>query len=164
MTRRLVAVAILLLATRLSSLAQPAPVPPEIAAAKKVFIANGGEDSIGKTIFTKSFYDQFYTDVKTWGHFELVNSPSDADMVLQIGMTVFPGAGQVIKGDTVGWNVDPHLKLQIIDPKTHTILWGYTQHVQMAILQGNRDKNLDGAMEVLMGYLKQLTAAPAAKP
>lgn len=163
MTRPVIVVLALLLAGLCSS-AQTAPVPVQIQSAKKVFIANGGEDSIADGIFTHRAYDRFYTDVKSWGHFELVNNPAGADLVMQIGITVFGGTAQVIKGDTVGSSIDPHLTLLIIDPKTQTVLWGYTEHVPMALLQGNRDKNLDESLARLVKHLKELTASPAAKP
>ncbi len=39
----------------------------------------------------------------------------------------------------------PNFRLEIRDPKTNALLWGFTEHVQWAILQGNRNKNFDQA-------------------
>ena len=67
----------------------PAPVPSQIAAAKKVVISNAGND-IPSAYFLDWLgnpdrtYNQFYSACKSWGRFELVPSPSDADLVFEI--------------------------------------------------------------------------------
>src|ERR1051326_9375197 len=68
----------------------PAPTPPQILAAHKVFVCNGGGESfetvIGQTVFSGGPdrpYNQFYETMKDWGRYELVASPSDADLVLE---------------------------------------------------------------------------------
>jgi hypothetical protein len=61
-----------------------APVPSTILTAKNVFIANAtGELALppGDPDLT---YNEFYAAMKSWGRYELVISPADADMVLQI--------------------------------------------------------------------------------
>ena len=66
-----------------------APIPPQILAAKKVFIANAGGDEM--TGDDQRFsggpdraYNEFYAAMKSWGRFEIVNSPADADLLLEI--------------------------------------------------------------------------------
>jgi hypothetical protein len=57
----------------------PAPVPPLILAAKKVFIANGGGD---ESLFDMPqysggpdrLYNEFYAAMKSWGRYELVST------------------------------------------------------------------------------------------
>ncbi|MGA2377488.1 MAG: hypothetical protein ABSF72_18395 [Candidatus Sulfotelmatobacter sp.] len=138
----------------------PAPVPAQIAAAQKVFISNAGgatlETVLDETIFhggPDRPYNQFYAAMKSWNRYELVSSPSDSDLVLEIswGLTDsglrLPVLGQ--------------LRLVVIDPKTHITLWNITEYVQGALLLGNRDKNFDQAMNTVVARLKGLTAPPA---
>jgi len=51
----------------------------------------------------------------------------------------------VFKGDTINKTYDPQFRLEIRDPKTNALLWGFTEHMEWAILQGNRNKNFDKA-------------------
>jgi len=139
-----------------------APVPAQIAAARKVFISNAGGESfetvIDQTVFDGGPdrpYNQFYAAVKDWGRCELVSSPADADLVLEISWTLsdtglrLPVLGQ--------------LRLVVIDPKTHVTLWNLTEYVRGAMLLGNRDKNFDQAMTTVLNRLKILMIPTAAK-
>jgi hypothetical protein len=138
----------------------PAPVPAQIAAAQKVFVSNAGgatlEAILDETIFhggPDRPYNQFYAAMKSWNRYELVSSPADSDLVLEIswGLTDsglrLPVLGQ--------------LRLVVIDPKTHITLWNITEYVQGALLLGNRDKNFDEAMNTVVARLKGLTAPPS---
>ena len=68
-----------------------APVPPAILSAKKIFVANAGADS---GLFPHPFggnpdraYNQFYAALKADGRWELVSSPREADLVLELRLT-----------------------------------------------------------------------------
>jgi hypothetical protein len=141
----------------------PAPVPPQIAAVQKVFISNAGGSSLDAVLDETIFnggpdrpYNQFYAAMKSWGRYELVSSPTDADLVLEISWSLtdtglrLPVLGQ--------------LRLVIIDPKTHITLWNITEYVQGAMLLGNRDKNFDQAMTTVVNRLKILAVPTAATP
>lgn len=138
----------------------PAPIPPQILAAHKVFVSNGGGESfetvIGQTVFSGGPdrpYNQFYETMKDWGRYELVASPSDADLVLEVSWAL---ADTGLKLPVLG-----QLRLIVIDPKTHIVLWAFTQYVRGALLLSNRDKNFDQAMTTVVNHLK-LVAVPAA--
>jgi hypothetical protein len=141
---------------------EPAPVPPQIAAAKKVFISNAGGESF-EGIFDQTVFDggpdrpynQFYAALKDWGRFEIVSSPADADIVLEISW--------VLTDTGLRLPVLGQLRLGIIDPRTHVKLWNLTEYVRGAILLGNRDKNFDQAMTTILNRMK-LLAVPAATP
>jgi len=140
----------------------PAPVPGQIAAAKKVFISNAGgegfETVIDQTVFDGGPdrpYNQFYAAVKDWGHYEIVSSPADADLILEISW--------VLTDTGLRLPVLGQIRLVMIDPKTHATLWNLTEYVRGAILLGNRDKNFDQAMNTVAGRLK-LLAIPVAIP
>ena len=66
----------------------PAPVPPQILSAKKVFIANaGGEQPAEDAQYSGDSdraYNQFYAAMRTWGRYELVASPAEADLWFEI--------------------------------------------------------------------------------
>jgi hypothetical protein len=138
-----------------------APVPPQILAAHRVFVSNGGGESfeavIGETVFNGGPdrpYNQFYAAMKDGGRYELESSPADADLVLEVSWALsdtglrLPVLGQ--------------LRLIVIDPKTHIVLWTFTQYVRGAVLLGNRDKNFDQAMTTVVNHLKLLAAPSAA--
>jgi hypothetical protein len=161
-----VAIAILglipLLSAQQSKGAPPGPVPPQIAAAQKVFISNAGGESfenvIDQTVFNGGPdrpYNQFYAAMKNWGRYELVSSPADADLVLEVSW-VLSDTG--LKLPVLG-----QLRLVVIDPKTRVTLWNFTEYVRGAILLGNRDKNFDQAMTIIVNRMK-IFANPAAAP
>jgi len=140
-----------------------APVPTLIVSAKKVFISNvgGACDPFSSAHFKGGPdrpYNQFYAALKSWGRYELVASPADAELALEIGFTCPVEGTNVVEGGRAGPTSDPQLRLVIREVKTHFTLWGITEHVGMAILQGNRDKNFDRAMNKLVDDLKSLAA------
>jgi len=141
----------------------PAPVPPLILAAKKVFIANGGGD---ESLFDMPhkpqysggpdrLYNEFYASMKSWGRYELVSSPGEADLVFEVRLTVL----QPVPARQYP-SYDSQFHLAIRDVKTHETLWGLTEHAQTAILQGNRDKNFEQALAGILSELRRI-AGPA---
>lgn len=156
-----------------SAPAPVAPIPAQILAAKKIFLANAGGDErwFDDPIFTGTpdrAYNEFYAAMKTAGLYELVGTPSEADLVLEIRMFAPAMSGAASERDTLARKpYDPQFRLTIRDPKTNTLLWAFTEHVQWAILQGNRDKNFEASLNKIVGDLQALTgqaAAPATDP
>jgi hypothetical protein len=143
--------------------ADPAPIPAQIATAKKVFIANaGGECSpFGDTEFTGGpdlAYNEFFSAMKRWGHFTLVTTPADADMVMEIHFT----CPAYLDGNKQ--QVDAQIRLVFLDSKTRILLWAITEHSQAAILQGNRDKEFGFAMARLVRDVESLVRPAADQP
>ena len=96
--RRVVLKGILVLATPLGCVAQKAgdppaaPVPKLITSAKKIFIANMGADNFSESAFRKLQdparpYNAFYAEMKSWGHYDIVDSPGEAELIFEIGFT-----------------------------------------------------------------------------
>lgn len=147
---------------------QAAPIPSQISAAKRVFIANAGGDerAYEEPLFKggpNRAYDQFYAALKAWGHFELLTSPSDANLLLEIRFSYPVAAREVVNGNTLGGLAfDPQFRLEIRDPKTNALLWGITEHAQWAILQGNRDRNFDQTLARLVADLERVVTQSAA--
>jgi hypothetical protein len=125
----------------------PAPVPVQILTARKIFIANGDSDPfLGAPNLA---YNEFYATLKSMGTYELVRTPADADMVLEIRFeVVFPAA-----------NV---LRLAILDPKTGILLWRITEQVQPWAREATGRKNFDEAMANLVSDLSKLIVSPRA--
>jgi hypothetical protein len=142
-----------------------APVPVRILAAKRVFIANSGGDerSTAEALYSGGpdrAYNGFYAALKTWGHYELVADPADADLVFEIQFMI---ERPVLKGQSLtSADYDPEFRLTIHDPKTNVLLWGITVHAQSALLQGNRDRNFDSALARIVGEVQVLGGGSAA--
>ncbi len=148
--------------------APPAPLPTAIISAKKVFVANGGHENNpnvgGYSGGIDRTYNQFYSALRGWGRYELVSTPADCDLVFDIQFTDAMSGGRVVRGDTVGPVDEPKFRLAILDPKTHIVLWAFTEHVESAALQGNRDRNFDQALVNLVNDVQNLTAQTATTP
>ncbi|HWW18785.1 MAG TPA: hypothetical protein VNY81_09205 [Candidatus Saccharimonadales bacterium] len=98
-------------------------------------------------------YNQFYTAMKGWGRYELLPSPTDADLVLEISWALTDTG---LKLPVLG-----QLRLVVVDPKTHVTLWNLTEYVRGAILLGNRNKNFDQTMNTIVNRMKELASRPA---
>ncbi len=145
----------------------PAPLPSQIAAGRKVFISNAGGDS--HNLYNGGpdrLYNQFYSAIKNWGRYEIVGSPAEADLVFEVSLAN-PFIGEYVSG---GGQVsvssrsmsDPQFRLVIVDPGTRVTLWVFTEHIEPALLQGNRDKNFDLALNYLINDLRNVSGQPVA--
>jgi hypothetical protein len=144
-----------------SNPAPAAPVPAQILSAKKVFIANGGGDesrfeSPQYSGGPDRLYNEFYAAMKSWGRYELVSTPAEADLVFEISLTLI----QVHRAEPLRETdpaYDSQFRLTLRDMQTHITLWGLTEHAQSAVLQGNRDKNFEQALFGIMSELRKIT-------
>lgn len=124
----------------------PAPIPTPILTGKKVFISYMESDADpGAPNLT---YNEFYALMKSWGKYELVPAPADADLVFEI---------RFVSGIS-----DSQLRMSITDPKTHVVLWPFIQHVQPSSRETARRKSFDEAMADLVDDVRKLTTPPAA--
>jgi hypothetical protein len=129
----------------------PAPIPAQIFTARRVFISN-----LGSTVITDPVnlpYDDFYASMKTWNQYELLSSPVDADLVLELsssGSPLLPFPDE--------------LHLVIRETKTGSVLWAFVEYAKPATLFGSRRKNFETAMAALLGDMKTLVTplSPAA--
>ena len=140
---------------------QSAPLTAPIVNAKKIFIANAGADAL-ITASDRGAGDRYYTlfhaAMKNWGRYTPVDSPSEADLVLEIYASspvtsVFNGTARL----------QPQMQLTIFDVKTHFLLWRITQSLEAGHpkLFGDVDgaEKLDRAIDVLVQRLKLLVPA-----
>ena len=141
--------------------APPAPVPAQILAAKKIFIANAGGDEMAPRdpIFSGGpdrAYNQFYAAMKAWSRFEIVDSPAQADLLLEIRQDV-SAVTPSGKGSSL---FIPQFRLKIRDPKTNALLWGFDVHSEFGVGQANSDRNFDQAVDRLVSDFRALVARP----
>lgn len=132
-----------------------APLPAEIVGAKKVFLSNGGGSNLA--------YDAFYSEMKQWGKYEIVGSPDEADLIVELAYRVERGGTRVWSSTNTYNNttqvhsaqiVDPQLVLTIYDAKTKTSLWSETDHRRLARRQKNREKETVNSAQRLVNDLK----------
>ena len=149
--------------------APPGPVPTPIINAKKVFIANAGGDEPwdSEAQFSggpERAYDEFYAAMKNWGRYELVHAPGDADLWFEIAFATPALAGTAARtsDSLAGRPYDAQFRVTIRDPKTNAVLWAFTEHVQWAVLEGNRDKNFSEAGARIVSDVQGLAARSAA--
>ncbi len=138
------------------------PVPKQIQTAQTVFIANGGDTS---QLFPDVFsggpdrpYVQFYSIMQKWGRYQIVSSPDQADLVMEISISNPMGPENSPANDAPGTD-DPQLRLKILDPHTHIALWTLTSHVELHAfsLKSSRDQEFDIAVGKLGEELERLS-------
>jgi hypothetical protein len=150
----------LLLAQNKGNLGPTPPVPTQIGRAKKVFISNAGGNEPEHTIqfFRPNWdpdetYNRFYAALSATGRYETVLAPSDADLILQIKF----GYGRPL--DVGSPTEDPQLRLTILDPKTQTLLWAFSKHVERSggpHWKEKSDKKFDAAIAAIIEELARL--------
>src|ERR1700730_14085820 len=140
-----------------------APVPPALLNAKTVFISNAGADS---GLFPHPFsgdpdrpYNEFYAGIQSWGRYQLVADPSEADVVFELQLIAPNGPAAPNKQNGASDPL-PMFRLVIFDRKTHYVLWALTESIAVALLQKTHDNNFDLALTALTLDLKRLTSAP----
>jgi len=147
----------------------PTPFPAQITRGKTVFISNAGGDT--NYLYSGGpdrLYNPFYAAIQSWGRYQLVAGPGDADLVLAISFSnQFVGdkdpRGNGSSSPSFGRSLaDPQFRLTVLDPGTRVTLWTFTEHVQFAVLQGNRDKNFDQALAALANDVRNVAGQLAA--
>jgi hypothetical protein len=140
-----------------------APVPPALLNAKTVFVSNAGADS---GLFPHPFsgdpdraYNEFYAAVQSWGRYQLVGEPSEADVVFELRLLAPYGPSSPRKQNGASDPL-PMFRLVIFDRKTHFVLWALTESITVAYLQKTHDNNFDLALAALTLDLKRLAGAP----
>jgi hypothetical protein len=91
-----------------------------VTAAKTIFLSNAGaNDSFGYEIpgGPNVSYNELYAALKQWGYFQLVDSPSHADLIFQIrGTELIPNLENTLSEHPIARQHAPKLELAILDP------------------------------------------------
>ena len=142
---------------------QLAPVPPALLNAKTAFISNAGADS---GLFPHPFsgdpdrpYNAFYASMQSWGRYQVVGDPSEADIVFELHLVAPNGPSSPNKQNGASDPL-PMFRLTVFDRKTHYVLWTLTESINYAYLQKTHDNNFDLALNAITADLKRVTSAP----
>ncbi len=129
-----------------------APVPTPLLNGKKAFIAYEIGDI---TAFPSSYsggperaYSEFYQDMKTWGRFDLVLDPKDADVVFAVRFVDPPNIGK------------PQIRIGITEAKTGAPLWGFVEQIDFAFRKRSRDADFSSAVQQLVADVQTLLTPP----
>lgn len=137
---------------------QQAPVPAEIAAAHTVFLVNNGADA-NFPISADDAYNDVYNALQSWGHFQLVTSPDQADLVFQL-RDIAPITGVIGDRNSVYAINGPAFRLAIKNPKTNVTLWTITSPAQVFGRRASRERWLDIDVTNLVSRVKVLANQP----
>ena len=132
--------------------APAAPVPSAILTAKKVFISNATGEMVLPAGDPDMTYNEFYAAMKSWGRYELVSSPADADMVLQIR---FAYTNILQSPGTFATNFE--IRLRMLDPKSGIVLWAFTETMPQSSNKTKAQGYFAQTLASLVGDLKNLT-------
>lgn len=148
-----------------------APVPRQVLTARNAFIGNGGSETYGAESYddltqydggANRAYESFYSAMKSWGHYELVGSTSDADILLVVRFTNPAVARDRSATADVphDWTYDPQLNLSINDPRTGLPLWTITEHIEPGNGRAENNRHFDEATDRLVDDLQRLILNP----
>jgi hypothetical protein len=144
-----------------------APIPTAILSARKLFIANGGADA---GLFPHPFsgsvargYDQFYSALRGMSQYDLVSSPSEADLVLEFQLQAPLGPANADKSKGAADPL-PTVSVKIYDRPSHYVLWAFSEEVASADTQKTHDRNLDDAIAQLVQDFQRLTRPQSTAP
>ena len=107
-----------------------APVPSQIQQAHTIFLTNSASDPNFPIDEIKAFND-IYAALQAWGHYRLVNSPEQADLVFQL-RNIAPITDVTGNRGGVYSVTSPAFQLTILDPKSNIPLWTITSPVNLA--------------------------------
>ncbi|MGA7155277.1 MAG: hypothetical protein WBY53_00425 [Acidobacteriaceae bacterium] len=182
MARKLwfVAVGTLLCASMTACMEKPAPPPPppppniaaQIANAKRVFVSNLGSNDVAAENIpggANACFNTFYASLEQWGHYQLVSSPKDADLVFEISATKrqWERTGLDVTSNHGAITFPAIITLSIDDPSKKSTLWT-TQVAYLSTSQARKIelKQFNEAIEALTNRLKAMvpTTGPAPAP
>jgi hypothetical protein len=154
----------------------PPPPPPavisKVTSAKKIFLSNAGVDAEflrNSTAGANGSYDELYAALKQWGYFQLVDSPTQADIILEIRSTETrdfteeydPNPSNVSHTQDILGAQHPVLTLSILNASTRSLIW---KIVSPAGFAGSKKKGaiaFTQSIGVLTDKIKALVAGPA---
>jgi len=132
-----------------------APVPTPLLDGKKAFISYELGDV---TAFPDAYsggperaYAEFYSAMKTWGRYDLVSDPNQADVVFAVRFVDPP-------------NTVPQIRIGVVDAKTHIALWGFVEQVDFKFFKKNRDKAFTESVKLLVTDIQTLLGQATIPP
>lgn len=135
-----------------------APVPTQIAAAHTVFLVNNGADQ-NFPIIAQDAYNRVYAALQHWGHYQLVSSPDQAELVFQL-RDIAPLTGVSGDANNVYSFSGPAFRLAIKNPTTNVTLWTINSPVLIGGRKATRTRELNIAVTNLVSRVKVLANEP----
>ncbi len=135
------------------------PVPAQIGSAHTVFLANLGADANFPVDATRT-YNDISAALQGWGHYQIVDTPAQADLVFQIH-AINPITGVGGYGRTGVYSVNtPSLEINILDAKTNVLLWTVDSPLYAAVRASKRESWYNVAVGNLISRVKVLAKQP----
>jgi hypothetical protein len=137
-----------------------ASIPAQIATAHTIFLSNLGADA-SFPVGSDQVYNDIYKALAAWGHYRLVNSPDQADLIFQLRevstLTTMSGTD-----DSIYTVNNPTFQLTIVDPKSAVTLWTITSPVSLAGSKQTRARWLSISETNLISRIKVVAGEPLA--
>jgi hypothetical protein len=127
-----------------------APVPSPIFTARTLFISNASGEILLPTGTPDLTYNEFYAAMKNWGRYEIVSNPADANLVFEIRFM------------NSGTDQNFQFRAVVLEPKSHVILWAFSENVRQSGNAKTGRKYFDDAMAALVADLTNLAKQPSA--
>ena len=143
------AASLLCFVSQLQAEAPHPPLPTALTSARKLFLGNAGDQENADCLRA---YTDLYTDIAKLGRFELLATPANADLILEMHYELTPG-------QTAGHDDPRRFRVVLIDPASHVVLWSLVERTNYAVRQSKRDENLDEVVAKLTADLDALTSA-----
>ncbi len=137
-----------------------APVSTEFATAKTIFLANAGGNIVPYkgTDDAEDSYSALYQQLKTWNHYQLVDTPAKADLSLELSIQALSSYET-----TVGVSAY-YLQCVVRDTRTHALLWTINQPIKNAFRTATAETNMQDAVRRTVQSLKALTVGHQPDP
>lgn len=144
--------------------AAPTPISPSarLAAAKTAYVKNGGGSEIP--------YNVIESGIEGWGRFVIVDSPQQADIIIEIqspedetGMSVSSTTDDGHSSTKSSRDLTVAIiKVIVYDAKTHLMLWNAEERPKGAFKEKAREDNLVKAAEKLVSRFRDRLEPPPA--
>lgn len=147
-----------------------APLPAAVANAKRAFLLNGQTSA---QYLTKNgnvlAFDTLYADMRSWGKYELADSPTDADIVIELQYRPYSEGTRSFGVYNRSTNtVQTHSRdrfgadfaLVIYEAKSKEQLWSATDKVGVARTVKNQQKEVIKSIDRLTADLMARTKTP----
>ena len=133
-----------------------APIPAPLLKGKRAFISYEIGDV---TAFPSSYsggperaYAEFYEQMKTWGRYQLVDDPKDADLIFAVRFVDPPSIPH------------PQIRVGVMDSSARVSLWGFVEEVNFAFFKKHRDAAFTASVKLLITDVQSLLAPPPTTP
>jgi len=136
------------------------PVPQNIAAAHSVFVSNLGS-APNAPIDIDQAYDQFSQQLVAWGHYSVVPSPAQANLIFELREIAPLTDVSGYRGDVASY-ATPAFELHIRDAKTGVVMWTVVSPIEDFGKKSERPQWYAMAVSNLVSRVKVVTATPLA--